>query len=55
MAEKEQSLGRWQKEFFENIHLFKRSGMSEEEAKKVLQKFFISFVHYSDAARNGSI
>ncbi|EPG73122.1 NAD-dependent glycerol-3-phosphate dehydrogenase [Leptospira fainei serovar Hurstbridge str. BUT 6] len=39
MAEKEQSLGRWQKEFFENIHLFKRSGMSEEEAKKVLQKF----------------
>ncbi|PJZ69187.1 glycerol-3-phosphate acyltransferase [Leptospira perolatii] len=39
MAEKEQSLGRWQKEFFENIHLFKRSGMSEEEAKKILQKF----------------
>lgn len=39
MAEKEQSVGRWQKEFFENIHLFKRSGMSEEEAKKILQKF----------------
>ncbi|TGK12307.1 glycerol-3-phosphate acyltransferase [Leptospira fletcheri] len=39
MAEKEQSVGRWQKEFFENIHLFKRSGMTEEEAKKILQKF----------------
>ncbi|WP_061283881.1 1-acyl-sn-glycerol-3-phosphate acyltransferase [Leptospira interrogans] len=39
MVEKESSVGKWQKEFFENIHLFKRSGMTEDEAKKILQKF----------------
>jgi glycerol-3-phosphate dehydrogenase/1-acyl-sn-glycerol-3-phosphate acyltransferase len=39
MTEKEQSVGRWQKEFFENIHTYVASGMSEEEAKKILEKF----------------
>lgn len=37
--EKEASVGRWQKEFFENINTFVRYGMSEEDAKKLLEKF----------------
>ncbi|EMN14447.1 hypothetical protein LEP1GSC055_4122 [Leptospira borgpetersenii str. Brem 307] len=42
MAEKESSVGKWQKEFFENIHLFQRSGMTEEEAKRFFKNFYIS-------------
>lgn len=37
--EKEATLGRWQKEFFENIKIYVRYGMSEEEARKLLEKF----------------
>lgn len=39
MNEKEATLGRWHKEFFENIHLFMKSGLSNEEAKKILERF----------------
>ncbi|MCE9499092.1 MAG: 1-acyl-sn-glycerol-3-phosphate acyltransferase, partial [Leptospira sp.] len=39
MAEKDTSLGRWQKEFFENIHSFVKSGMSEQDARAILEKF----------------
>lgn len=41
MTEKEATLGRWHKEFFENIHLFVKSGMSPEEARKILEEFLI--------------
>lgn len=39
MATKESSVGKWQKEFFENIHNFIKSGLSEEEAKNILETF----------------
>lgn len=39
MAEKEANLSKWQKEFFENIHIFKQFGMSESDAKELLGKF----------------
>ena len=38
-TEKESSVGRWQKEFFENIPTFTKGGASPEEAKKILEKF----------------
>lgn len=41
MTEKEATLGRWAKEFFENIHLFVNSGLSQEEAKKILEEFLV--------------
>ncbi len=41
MAEKEATVGRWHKEFFENIHIFLKSGMSEPEAKALLEKFLV--------------
>lgn len=31
--------GKWQKEFFQNIDLFTRSGMELDDAKEILQKF----------------
>ncbi|MCB1140599.1 MAG: 1-acyl-sn-glycerol-3-phosphate acyltransferase [Leptospiraceae bacterium] len=37
--EKEATVGRWQKEFFENINTFVQSGVSQEDAKKLLEKF----------------
>lgn len=37
--EKEASVGRWQKEFFENVHIYVKNGMSESEARKLLEKF----------------
>jgi glycerol-3-phosphate dehydrogenase/1-acyl-sn-glycerol-3-phosphate acyltransferase len=39
--EKEATVGRWQKEFFENIHIFVKSGMAEEDARKLLENFLI--------------
>ncbi|MCB1156409.1 MAG: 1-acyl-sn-glycerol-3-phosphate acyltransferase [Leptospiraceae bacterium] len=39
MTEKEATLGRWQKEFFENIHTFIKSGISYDKAKSILEKF----------------
>ncbi|MCB1192862.1 MAG: 1-acyl-sn-glycerol-3-phosphate acyltransferase [Leptospiraceae bacterium] len=39
MAEKDSNLSKWQKEFFENIHIFEQFGMSKEEAKELLGKF----------------
>ncbi|MEM7180092.1 MAG: 1-acyl-sn-glycerol-3-phosphate acyltransferase [Spirochaetota bacterium] len=39
MVEKESSVGKWQKEFFENIHNFIKSGLSQEEARQILEKF----------------
>ncbi|MDX1959741.1 MAG: 1-acyl-sn-glycerol-3-phosphate acyltransferase [Leptospiraceae bacterium] len=39
MVEKEGSLGRWQKEFFENIHTYTKSGMSEDDARGILERF----------------
>lgn len=39
MTEKEATVGRWYKEFFENIHTFVKSGMDEKEAKELLEKF----------------
>jgi glycerol-3-phosphate dehydrogenase/1-acyl-sn-glycerol-3-phosphate acyltransferase len=39
MTEKEATVGRWYKEFFENIHLFIKSGLSEADAQKLLEKF----------------
>ncbi|MBM9589209.1 1-acyl-sn-glycerol-3-phosphate acyltransferase [Leptospira sp. 201903075] len=41
MTEKEATLGRWHKEFFENIHLFVKSGLSESEAKSILEEFLV--------------
>ncbi len=41
MTEKEATLGRWHKEFFENIHLFLKSGLSQSEAKKILEDFLV--------------
>ncbi|WCL51111.1 1-acyl-sn-glycerol-3-phosphate acyltransferase [Leptospira sp. GIMC2001] len=41
MTEKKATVGRWSKEFFENIHLFIKSGMSQEEARKILEEFLI--------------
>jgi hypothetical protein len=41
MTEKEATVGRWSKEFFENIHLFIQSGMSENEARKILEEFLV--------------
>lgn len=41
MTEKEATLGRWHKEFFENIHLFVKSGLSEAEAKSILEEFLV--------------
>lgn len=41
MTEKEATLGRWHKEFFENIHLFMKSGLSESEAKAILEEFLL--------------
>jgi glycerol-3-phosphate dehydrogenase/1-acyl-sn-glycerol-3-phosphate acyltransferase len=38
-VEKEATVGRWQKEFFENINIFVKNGMSQEDAKKLLEKF----------------
>lgn len=39
MTEKEASVGRWHKEFFENIHNFVKSGLKEDEARQLLEKF----------------
>ena len=39
MTEKEASVGRWHKEFFENIHNFVKSGLTEDEARQILEKF----------------
>lgn len=39
MTEKEASVGRWHKEFFENIHNFVKSGLTEDEARHLLEKF----------------
>ena len=39
MTEKEATVGRWQKEFFENIHTYIASGLTEEESRKILEKF----------------
>ncbi len=39
--EKEATVGRWQKEFFENIHIFVKSGMAEDDARKLLENFLI--------------
>jgi glycerol-3-phosphate dehydrogenase/1-acyl-sn-glycerol-3-phosphate acyltransferase len=39
MTEKEATVGRWSKEFFENIHLFIKSGMTEADARKILEEF----------------
>ena len=36
MAEKDSNLSKWQKEFFENIHIFEQFGMSKEEAIKLV-------------------
>ncbi|TGN18375.1 1-acyl-sn-glycerol-3-phosphate acyltransferase [Leptospira idonii] len=41
MTEKEATLGRWHKEFFENIHLFMKSGLSQTEAKSILEEFLV--------------
>lgn len=41
MTEKEATLGRWHKEFFENIHLFVKSGLTESEAKSILEEFLV--------------
>lgn len=41
MTEKDATLGRWYKEFFENIHLFVKSGLTQEEAKKILEEFLV--------------
>ncbi|TGL90307.1 glycerol-3-phosphate acyltransferase [Leptospira congkakensis] len=41
MTEKEATLGRWHKEFFENIHLFVKSGLTELEAKSILEEFLV--------------
>ncbi|XDD41454.1 1-acyl-sn-glycerol-3-phosphate acyltransferase [Leptospira sp. WS60.C2] len=41
MTEKEATLGRWHKEFFENIHLFVKSGLSEADAKSILEEFLV--------------
>ncbi|GBF48912.1 bifunctional glycerol-3-phosphate dehydrogenase/glycerol-3-phosphate acyltransferase [Leptospira ryugenii] len=41
MTEKEATLGRWHKEFFENIHLFMKSGLSQSEAKSILEEFLV--------------
>ncbi|MCZ8240097.1 MAG: 1-acyl-sn-glycerol-3-phosphate acyltransferase [Leptospiraceae bacterium] len=41
MTEKEATVGRWSKEFFENIHLFVKSGMSQTDARKILEEFLI--------------
>ncbi|TGN08112.1 1-acyl-sn-glycerol-3-phosphate acyltransferase [Leptospira ilyithenensis] len=41
MTEKEATLGRWHKEFFENIHLFMKSGLSQAEAKSILEEFLV--------------
>ncbi|MCB1176626.1 MAG: 1-acyl-sn-glycerol-3-phosphate acyltransferase [Leptospiraceae bacterium] len=37
--EKEANVGRWSKEFFENINIYVRNGMSEQDARKLLEKF----------------
>jgi glycerol-3-phosphate dehydrogenase/1-acyl-sn-glycerol-3-phosphate acyltransferase len=37
--EKEASVGRWQKEFFENINIYVKNGMSEGDARQLLEKF----------------
>ncbi|HNM05087.1 MAG TPA: glycerol-3-phosphate acyltransferase, partial [Leptospiraceae bacterium] len=37
--EKEATVGRWQKEFFENINGFVKTGMSEADARKILEQF----------------
>ena len=39
MTEKEASVGRWHKEFFENIHNFVKSGLTEDESRQILEKF----------------
>ncbi|MGE8720112.1 1-acyl-sn-glycerol-3-phosphate acyltransferase [Leptospira terpstrae] len=41
MTEKEATLGRWHKEFFENIHLFVKSGLTESGAKSILEEFLV--------------
>lgn len=41
MTEKEATMGRWAKEFFENIHLFIKSGMSPEDARRILEEFLV--------------
>lgn len=41
MTEKEATLGRWHKEFFENIHLFIKSGLTPEGAKAILEEFLV--------------
>jgi glycerol-3-phosphate dehydrogenase/1-acyl-sn-glycerol-3-phosphate acyltransferase len=40
-VEKEVTVGRWQKEFFENIHIFVKNGMSEDDARKLLENFLV--------------
>jgi glycerol-3-phosphate dehydrogenase/1-acyl-sn-glycerol-3-phosphate acyltransferase len=41
MTEKEATLGRWSKEFFENIHVLAKSGLTEAEARNILEEFLV--------------